>query len=193
MPVKLKRSFFEKPTLAVARKLLGMQLVTMVGGKITSGTIVEVEAYHQRGDRASHSYRGPTPRSAIMFGVAGHCYVYFIYGAHFCVNIVTEKAGTGAAILIRALEPLRGVATMKRRRHTSQLKSLTNGPGKLCQALGINRNMLGEDLLHSKRIWIESGLAESRKQIGTSIRIGISKSKRLPWRFFLKNSPYLSR
>lgn len=187
-----------KPTLTVAKALLGQRLVTTVGGQTTAGMIVEVEAYGgscEQGirDRACHAFRGRTQRNEVMFWAGGHCYVYFIYGMHHCVNVVTEGEDTGSAVLIRALEPIDGIATMRERRGNVALESLTNGPGKLCQALGIDRTLCGEFLPTSKLIRIEPHQRISRSKIGASKRIGISQSKSLPWRFFLRGNPYVSR
>lgn len=194
-----KRNFFEKSTLIVAKQLLGMELSTRIRGKKTSGIIVEVEAYRHKIDQASHTYRGKTKRNEVMFKHGGHCYVYFIYGKYFCVNVVTEKEGIGSAVLIRAIEPLNGIQTMKRRRRMNQAASkklpekLTNGPGKLCQALGIDGRLSGEDLLNSSAIYLRPALRLKSKQIGRSTRIGITKSTELKWRFFIKNNSWVSK
>ena len=180
-------------TICVAKGLIGCRLITRVGGKETSGMIVEVEAYHEKNDEASHSFGRRTAANEVMFTGPGTCYVYFIYGMHYCVNVVTENEGTGAAVLIRAVEPLTGINIMNRRRNTEDLKRLANGPGKLCQALGIDRSALGEDLLSSSLISLEPFRTISPEEIGRSTRIGISRSRHLQWRFFLKGSPFLSR
>jgi len=192
----LTKNFFLKPTLQVAKNLLGMKLSTYVLGKTTSGIIVEVEAYQGDIDQASHAFRGKTKRTEIMFGEGGFCYVYFIYGMYYCVNVVTEKAGFGSAVLIRALEPLEGLETMKKRRKLKRETSgfsLTNGPGKLCQALAIDKGLNGENLLKSAKINLTPFKNFSNSKIGVSHRIGISKSKELPWRFFLKDNEYVSK
>lgn len=190
---KLPYRFYQHSTLAVAQSLLGCILRTKIDGKETSGIIVETEAYHQESDEASHSYRGLTKRTEVMFGPPGHAYVYFIYGAHFCVNVVTEAQGVGAAVLIRALEPLIGIPVMQHRRGTQELLRLTNGPGKLCQALGITKAFNGESFLSSPNVSLLQGTRFSASQIITAKRIGISKSKELPWRFYLKDNPHVSR
>lgn len=186
---RLKTEFFRQPTLKLARNLLGKKLVTLINNKLCSGIIIEVEAYHGKTDPASHSYNGITNRNKVMFTAAGHCYVYFIYGNHFCVNVVSEAEGIGAAILVRALQPLEGIKTMLRRRKLAKFNEslISNGPGKLCQALGINSYLCGENLISSNKIWLESGLRIGSNQVRRTKRIGISKAKNLLWRFVLKD------
>ena len=181
-----------QPTVQVARSLLGCLLVTCIEGEETAGMIVETEAYYGPTDAASHCYRGLTERNEVMFREAGHCYVYFIYGMHYCVNVVTEAASIGAAALIRGLEPVRGVDIMLRRRHTAKFRNLTNGPARLCEALGIDPQCKGEHYLRSKRIWLEKYRQVDERDIATSLRIGISKAADLPWRFFIRDNPYVS-
>ena len=189
----LPSSFYTAPTLTLARNLMGKTLVRRYRNQRLSGRIVEVEAYHQDGDQAAHSYRGATARNQVMFGPPGHLYVYFIYGMHFCMNVVTEAAGVGAAVLIRAVEPLDGLSVMQELRGAKiKPRDLTSGPAKCCQALAIDRSQDGQPLT-GPVIWLEDGDAGSPDQIETSPRIGISKSIDLPWRFTLKGNPYLSR
>lgn len=179
--------------LRASRALLGTLLTTKIGNKTTSGYIVEVEAYDGRNDAAAHSFRGPTPRSQIMFGPAGYCYVYFIYGMHFCVNVVTGATGHGSAVLIRALEPFEGVDVMKSRRKCDSLEQLTNGPSKLCQALAIDKKMLGQNFFDSKFISLSPGRNFSPKKIEASTRIGITKAVDLKWRFFIKDNRFVTK
>jgi len=193
MTGRLPQKFFAPPTLTVAKKLLGAKLFTCRNGRRTSGMIVEVEAYRADIDEACHGFRGRTTRNEVLFWDAGYCYVYFIYGMYHCVNVVTEKAGLGAAVLIRALEPLEGLSTMQQRRATSNLYQLTSGPGKLCQALAIDSKMSGQHFLSSKLIGLEPCKIIPQSRIGISTRIGISKSQHLPWRFFIKDNPWVSR
>ncbi|NMC63793.1 MAG: DNA-3-methyladenine glycosylase [SAR324 cluster bacterium] len=181
------------PTVEVAKDLIGYRLVTSVKGHRCAGMIVETEAYDGSIDEASHSFRGKTTRNSIMFEEAGLCYVYFTYGMHYCVNVVTGDKGKGAAVLIRALEPLEGIEIMKRRRGQSKLENLCNGPAKLCQALGIDKKMLGEDLRSSEIIRIEAYKGFPDSEIVTSKRIGITKSKDLEWRFYLKGNLFVSK
>jgi len=195
---KLKKSFYRKELMEVAKNLLGKILVKTDSKNILSGKIIEVEAYHGDIDEAAHSYRGLTKRTEIMFESGGYFYVYFTYGAHHCCNVVTGKKGQGTAVLIRAVEPLTGIQTMIKNRFGRKLKNdkekfnLTSGPGKTCTAFGINRRHSGIDLTGDK-IFILDAEKINNKDIGVSKRIGISKSVDLPWRFFIKNNPYLSR
>ncbi len=196
--MKLKRVFYKKDLLTVANKLLGKVLVKNYGGKIYSGRIVEVEAYDGSTDRAAHTYVGKTKRNEVMFKEGGYLYVYLSYGVHYCCNVVTGTEDTGTAILIRAVEPLEGVNGMKRNRFGNKkligkdLYQLTNGPGKLCKSFGINKNHSGVDLT-GNTIYLEDSRLNKNEEIGVSKRIGITKSAHLPWRFFIKNNPYLSR
>jgi len=169
-----------------------MELVTTHRGKETGGIIVEVEAYSHTNDPASHAHRGVTGRNEIMFKRGGLCYVYLIYGMHHCVNVVTETEGRGCAVLIRALEPTMGVDTMIKRRSTKNLKFLTSGPGKICQALKIDKAMLGECFLGSDKINIRLLKDYVDSDIYVSPRIGISKAVDLNWRFYVKDSPWVS-
>ncbi len=189
---KLDRKFFARPPETVARELLGCVLVRRLGGAILRGRIVETEAYSAANDPASHAYRGRTPRNNIMFGPPGLAYIYFIYGKNFCLNVVTEPEGKAGAVLIRALEPLEGIPLMQRFRGTSVLKQLTSGPGKLCQAFGIDRALNGIDLL-GNQLYLIKGLPVDREEIVVTTRVGISTGQDLPWRFYLRGSPYVSR
>ena len=144
--MKIYRSFYEQPTVKVARQLLGKCLVRNHPDGITVGKIVETEAYVGPEDRASHASRGRTARTEIMFGPAGFAYVYLIYGFHHCLNFVTEAADYPAAVLIRAVEPVDGIELMKARRRKTDLRELASGPGKLCQAFAIDRSLNGVDV-----------------------------------------------
>jgi len=195
---KLKKSFYQRELLIIARELLGKVLVKSSIKEILAGKIVEVEAYHGDIDEAAHSYGGITKRNEIMFEAGGYLYVYFTYGAHHCCNVVTGKKGQGTAILIRAVEPFIGLEQMIKNRFGRKLKSdkeifnLTSGPGKVCQAFGIDRTHSGTDLT-GKEIFILDSEKIKSKEIGISKRIGITRSVDLQWRFFIKNNPYLSR
>lgn len=195
---KLKKSFYRRELLDVARDLLGKIFVKASGDKILAGKIVEVEAYHGDSDEAAHSYGGITKRNEIMFEAGGYLYVYFTYGAHHCCNVVTGKRGQGTAVLIRAVEPITGINKMIRNRFGRKIKNdkeifnLTSGPGKVCQAFSIDRTHSGTDLTGNK-IFILHGKKIKSKDIGVSKRIGITRSVDLPWRFFIKNNPYLLR
>lgn len=189
---RLESDFYLRDTLLVAEELLGKRLVCCHRTRC-SGQIVEVEAYHGRCDPAAHSFRGATTRNKVMFQEGGHCYVYLIYGMYHCVNVVTETKDVGAAVLIRAIEPLEGIQTMQRRRELKSAHSLADGPGKLCQALGITKKLNGEFFPDSDRIWIEEMDRSPSFKVQTSPRIGISKGTELPWRFTIQGSPWLSR
>ncbi len=183
------------PADAVAPRLLGCELERVVntpdGPVELRGRIVETEAYDQF-DAASHSCKGRTPRTEIMFGPAGFLYVYFTYGMHYCCNIVTGPRGHGAAVLIRALEPLGGEALMSANRKDRSGVVVTNGPAKLCQALMIDNHLNGHDLTTLPlRLIIRSPVYQS--EIVQATRIGISQAKDVPWRFYLKNNHYVSK
>jgi DNA-3-methyladenine glycosylase len=153
--------------------------------------IVETEAYDQT-DVASHSYKGMTPRTEVMFGTSGHLYVYFTYGMHYCCNIVVGPAGHGSAVLIRAVEPLAGETEMAARRGGRHNIELTNGPAKLCQALAIDKALNGHDLrLPPLKLVTKSPLPID--QIIQTTRIGISRAQDQPWRFYIANNPYVSK
>lgn len=154
--------------------------------------IAETEAYDQS-DPASHSFRGVTPRNQVMFGHPGHLYVYLIYGMHFCMNVVTDDHGTGSAVLLRAAEPLVGIAAMEANRSSRRPvsgRTLLSGPARLCQALGVDRSMDGLDLSTSDVIWIEQGQPPAK--IVTTPRIGISRGADARWRFFGEADPWVS-
>ena len=189
LPPLLRRSFFDRPVLNVAAELIGATLlVDGVGGRI-----VEVEAYHHT-EPAAHSYRGPTPRNAVMFGPPGFAYVYRSYGIHWCVNFVCEEEGSAAAVLIRALEPMEGLPLMRRRRgqfkEFSDERLLCSGPGKLCQALGVTHRHNGLPL---DRAPFQLRAREDDIKVVRGVRIGITKAMEKPWRFGLKDSNFLSR
>lgn len=176
--------------VAIARRLLGARLVHDTPEGRLAGRIVETEAYVAATDPACHGFRGVTPRSAPLFGPPGTAYLYLIYGMHVCFNVVVEPAGVGAAILVRALEPVEGLEAMARRR--SSAKALTDGPGKLAQALGLTLGMNGRDLLGpGASLRLEPG--EPVEDAGYSGRIGITKGTELPWRFFERGNRWVSR
>lgn len=191
---KLPRSFYLRPTLKVARELLGCFLIRRIGKQRLIGKIVEVEAYLGTKDPAAHTYRGRTQRNEVMFRKGGHLYVYFTYGMHFCSNIVTEEEGVGHAVLLRAVEPIAGISTMERNRGKGALHGLhlTNGPAKMCQAMGIARQENGTDLLGDE-IFMAAGEPISRSLIRTSTRIGIRNAVDRKWRFYIGGNPWVSR
>ncbi|MDY0082147.1 MAG: DNA-3-methyladenine glycosylase [Ignavibacteriaceae bacterium] len=194
----LPRKFYIRTVLAVAKDLLGKVIIKTEGKKMFAGKIVEVEAYDENIDEASHSFKGKTKRNEVMFNTGGYLYVYFTYGAHFCTNVVTGKEGHGTAVLIRAVEPLAGIDYMIINRFNRELKSekelynLTSGPGKLSKAFGFDSSYSGVDLTNSS-VFILDQPELSNKKIGISKRIGITRSVDLPWRFFEIGNPYLSR
>jgi DNA-3-methyladenine glycosylase len=179
------RAFFRRNAIEVARALIGARLT--VGG--VGGVIVETEAY-DRNDPASHSYRGPTGANAAMFGPPGRAYVYHSYGIHWCLNFVCGLE-PGAAVLIRALEPTAGVEVMAARRGTTDARRLCAGPGRLCQALAITRAAHNGLPLDEPPFVLDC--PEGRRDVVSGRRIGISKGAETPWRFGLKDSPFLSR
>jgi DNA-3-methyladenine glycosylase len=183
----LTKRFYDKPTLAVARELLGCYLVH---GKCV-GKIVETEAYLWD-DPASHSYRGKTKRNMAMFGAAGKAYVYFIYGNHFCFNVVTNKEEIGEAVLIRALEPVKGIELMKKRRGVEDVRQLCNGPGKLTQAMGITMKENGKSLVDGK-LRIVEGERVMGSEIVMTKRIGITKGAEMPHRFYIRGNKFVSK
>jgi len=179
---KPPRSFFERGTLTVARALLGMYLVHDDGGTVRAGRIVETEAYLGPQDLAAHSARGRTPRTEVMFGPPGHAYVYFIYGFWNCLNVVTGRPGVPHAVLLRALEPL------------GNLAESTWGPGLLCRALRIDRRLNGADL-RGDELWLEYPRERSAVRIARATRIGVDYAgewAQRPWRFFDRDSPFVS-
>jgi DNA-3-methyladenine glycosylase len=188
---RLPRAFYQRNSTVVARGLLGKLLVRNAGGKRLSGTIVEVEAYRGLRDPASHAYRGMTSRNEVMFGEPGHAYVYFTYGNHYCLNVTCEPSGSPAAVLIRAIEPREGIEIMRANRGVMGLLDLVSGPGKLTKALGIGRDLNGEDLVSSERLFLEEG--ERPRAVATSARVGITRGSGFQWRYFVEGSPFVSR
>ena len=196
--LKLQRSFYTRANVVtVARELLGKLLVVPArNGKRVSGIIVETEAYRGPLDRAAHSYGGRrTKRTEPMYAIGGTAYIFFVYGMYYQFNVVTNDAEIPHAVLIRAVEPVEGIEVMRRRRHGQPDHNLTNGPGKLCIALGIDRGLDGVDLL-GKQVWLEEGRKIGRSQIASGARIGIDYAeewKEKPWRFWIRNNSFVSR
>jgi DNA-3-methyladenine glycosylase len=188
---RLTRRFFDGYTPTVARALLGTVLVRVLDGERLSGRIVETEAYRGVRDPASHAYRGRTRRNAVMFGDGGHAYVYFSYGFHWCLNVTTEPAGRAGAVLIRAIEPIDGLRQMMSNRSLNSEDRLADGPGKLTQALGIDSTLNGEDMVTSHRLFVEEG--KKAKGIGSSSRVGIRQGVQFRWRFYVKESEFVSK
>jgi len=183
----LPRDFYNLPTLTVARQLIGARLIRVLEGEKLVGLITETEAYISQKDLACHAKAGITPRTRVMFGESGHAYVYFTYGNHWMLNVVTEREGFPAAVLIRAIQPVEGVETMLERRHGRD----TFGPGKLCQALGITKSENGVDLTTKKAgLWIETGIEVPNSLVTKGPRVGLNNTPEpwlsKPWRFLVK-------
>lgn len=190
----LPGAFYARSPLAVAPDLLGCWLVREATGQRLAGRIVEVEAYFGAEDAASHAYLGLTERNRVMFGPPGRAYVYFVYGAYFCLNAVTGQDGEASAVLIRALEPLDGIEIMAARRGQRDLRALCSGPGKLCQALDINRTLNGCALTLGMDIWLEPG-PPPREAVCSGPRVGVRGDEHaltVPWRFWLAGNPHIS-
>lgn len=190
--MKLPREFYLRDGLTVARELIGKKLVTNLPEGLTSGIIVETEAYMGALDAAAHSYRGKTERTKIFFGAGGFVYVYLIYGMYICTNVVANVADVPEAVLIRALEPVDGVELMSRRRGKKNLREFCSGPGKLSQALGITKNFYGADLCGDE-IFIET--TDFQTIVETTKRINVDyagAAADYPWRFVAAGNKFLS-
>ncbi len=182
----LPRKFYVNDTKQVAKDLLGKKLVRKIGSSILSGIIVETEAYKGRNDPASHSARKKTERNKIMFGEAGHAYVYFTYGMHYCFNVVAKKENDeSGAVLIRAIQPQQGIQLMIKNRKTDVIANLTNGPGKLAQAMQITLKQYNLDLTNSKSLFILDG--EKPTKIIAKPRVGIKEGTDKLWNFSINN------
>jgi DNA-3-methyladenine glycosylase len=188
----LPRAFYDRDPLVVARAVLGRLLVHDTAGGRVSGRVVEAEAYRGADDPASHARRGPTPRNAAMFGPPGHAYVYFTYGMHHCLNLVTGPRGEASAVLVRALEPVDGVPLMRRRRGAGDEARLARGPGNVARALGLTRAHDGLDLTRGP-LWL-SDLPPRRagRRVARSGRVGIRLARERPWRCYLAGHPCVS-
>ena len=187
--------FFDQPTQSVAQQLLGCRLISRVGNRLTGGIIVETEAYLPVDDPACHGTRGKTRSNAAMFGPAGRAYVYPIHAGH-CFNVVTQSTNEPTAVLIRSLIPVWGIEHMIQRRSNEDLRKLTTGPSRLCQALGINRKLDHHDLTLGQRVWIENGAPsdwdDAQQPIGCTPRIGVTSAKDLKLRFIVQNNRFVS-
>lgn len=189
--VRLKREDLPAGTVELARFLIGRVVVREIGRTRLSGRIVETEAYPP-GDPAAHHFRGPTPRNRAMYLGPGHAYVYFSYGNHFMLNVTAEEPGIPGGILIRAMEPLEGLRVMEKNRGTTRLLDLARGPGRLAQALRIDRRLDSVDLCARGPLWLGEIRGAGAASIGTSVRIGITKGAASVWRFYESGSPFLS-
>ena len=188
--------FFRQDTVELARKLLGCLLIHRTPDGVAGGMIVETEAYIGAIDKACHAYRNRSERTEVMYHDGGVAYVYFIYGMHYCFNVVTGPEGEGNAVLIRALEPVIGLELMQRRRNTKSVRNLCNGPGKLCQALAITKNEYGLDLCAADsplRLIRSRHIADAQSVATPRINVAYAEEAAAwPWRFYVKNSPYVS-
>jgi len=183
MPPRFPRGFFDAPAIEVAPALLGQYLVRVTGdGPELRARIVETEAY-EPDDGASHSFRGSTPRNRVMFGPPGHLYVYLVYGLHHCLNVVTRSVGEGSAVLLRAAEPLDGLAG----------RDVCRGPGRLGKAFRADRRLDGQDLVAGSTIWLERGARLAPDAIEAGPRIGITRAIERPWRWRIAGDPWVSR
>ncbi len=198
---RFAREFFAGDTLTVARDLLGARLVRLLDGQRLSGAIVECEAYIGQDDTACHASRGRTRRNEVMFGPPGHAYVYFTYGMHWMLNVVTEVEGFPAAVLQRAIQPLEGIETMrilrKAQENSRADRGLTGGPARLTQALAIDKTLNGADLVAGDRLWLEPNAPIPDGSVERGPRIGVQsaaeKDRIAPWRFWVRGNSYVSR
>ncbi len=188
--------FFRQDTVEVARRLLGCLLVHWTPDGVAGGMIVETEAYIGAIDKACHAYRNRSERTEIMYHDGGYAYVYFIYGMHYCFNVVTGPEGEGNAVLIRALEPVIGLELMQRRRNTKSVRNLCSGPGKVCQALAITKNEYGLDLCAADsplRLIRYRHISDAQSVATPRINVAYAEEAAAwPWRFYVKENPYVS-
>ncbi|MBI5566420.1 MAG: DNA-3-methyladenine glycosylase [Chloroflexi bacterium] len=196
--MRLSQTFYAQPTRRLAKALLGCRLVRNLDGQRVSGVIVETEAYIGENDLACHARAGRTARTEVMYGRPGLAYVYFTYGLHWLLNVVSECEDYPAAVLIRAIEPVDGVAAMQAARGQRPIGQLTNGPAKVCQALRIDRAMNGVDLTDARSdLWIEADRTVPARSIGHGPRVGIGRTPEpwlsKPWRYRVKDNPFVSK
>ena len=196
--MRLPRSFYAQPTRQLAKALLGCRLVRTLDGQRVSGVIVETEAYIGENDLACHARAGRTARTAVMYGRPGLAYVYFTYGLHWMLNVVSEHEDYPAAVLLRAIEPVEGVALMQATRGQHPIGDLTNGPAKLCQALRIDRALNGVDLTDvGSDLWVEADRTVPARSILGGPRIGLGSTPEpwlsKPWRYRIKANPFVSK
>lgn len=191
---RLKRDFFLKNTLYVARNLLGKIIVRQIGGQTLTGMIVETEAYIGDHDPACHAFGKFTGRASVLYEKGGIVYVYFIYGNYYCFNLVTEDEGRGCAVLIRAVEPIEGIDIMRKLRpETRNIYELTNGPSKFCIAFGIDKELNRKDSIDGNEIYVCKPYQKYKFEVSVSNRIGLKSGTELPYRFFIKDNPYVSK
>ncbi len=194
MSTKLTRKFYTQPALKVAKQILGKYLIQKINKKKFIGKIVEIEAYVNSKDKASHAFGNKiTKRNKAEYLIGGHIYIYLVYGMYWQLNITTGKANHPECILIRALEPIQG---FNKNLSEKEIKNLANGPGKLCKWMKLDKSFYGEDITKSKKIWIESREQIKPSQIISSKRIGIDYAEEWAdklWRFYIKDSPFISK
>ncbi|WFR56016.1 DNA-3-methyladenine glycosylase [Anaerocolumna sp. AGMB13025] len=193
--MKITREFYERDAVTVARDLLGLTLVHKTMEGITKGIIVETEAYMGTIDAAAHSYKSnPSGRTNVQYGEGGHAYIYLIYGMYYCMNIVTNQVEVPEVVLLRALEPVEGIELMKKRRNTEKILNLCSGPGKLCAAMGIDKENYGMDLCQNQ-LYLEQEAGYKQSEMIASKRINIDyagEAKDYLWRFTIKDNKYVS-
>jgi DNA-3-methyladenine glycosylase len=188
---RLRRAFFARDPITVARDLLGRILFYRTPQGLLAGRIVEVEAYTGEADPASHAFRGRTARNAVMFGSAGHAYVYFSYGVHYCLNVTADAPGVAGAVLLRALEPLAGIEIMRGRGDHGPEARLLSGPGKIGRGFGLGLQDNGRDFTRGP-LGLAAGEPVSDREVAVTRRIGISRAVELPYRFSVIGSPSVS-
>lgn len=190
----LPRKFYLQDTITVSKELLGKTIVRKTFKKILTAKIVETEAYIGEHDPACHAYQKITARNKIMYEAGGMVYIYFIYGNYYCFNIVSEMKGIGNATLIRAVEPVEGIEIMKKLRGAvNNIFELTNGPAKLCMALNIDKTLNAEDITNENNIFISKPVKKEKFEIVTTKRIGLNVGADFPYRFFIKDNPYVTK
>ena len=187
---RLRRAELPRDTVELARYLIGQVVVHQHADGVMAGRIVETEAYPP-GDPACHAHNGQTARNASLFRERGHCYVYFIYGTWFMLNVSSAAAGEGAGVLLRAVEPLHGTDLMQARRAVTRLTDVARGPGRLAQAFAIDRSLDGLDMCKAGSLWLAAG-PSTVTDIGCSERIGITRAVEQPWRFYERGNPHVS-
>jgi DNA-3-methyladenine glycosylase len=188
---KLRREFYERPTLQVARELLGKHLVFENEIGKLSARIVEVEAYIGKNDPACHASRGMTKRNAVMFGAGGYSYIYFVYGMHYCLNVVTERENRPAAVLLRAAEPAEGLEIMQKHSPGKKVVDILRGPGRFCRAFGLTTHQSGLDLTKNT-LYLEQRESDTKMKVKRTTRVGINVGTDKLWRFYIKGSPSVS-
>lgn len=195
----LARTFFARPTVELARALLGVRLVRRAADGLSIGRIVETEAYGGPEDGASHARAGRTMRTGPMFGPVGHAYVYLVYGMHYCLNVVGYADAEAGAVLIRAVEPLEGIGAMRARRArpSEAVARLCAGPARLCQAFAVDRQFDGHDLTAGEELWLAAAPAAAQEAVSSGTRVGVDYAgdgwADRPWRFWLAGNPSVSR